>query len=89
MRSSSSVDSVERVAAEREARGVDEDVDAAELLDGRVDEALAARRVGDVELERDDRCGNPFDPAGAADDARALARRAPAPSPRRCRSMRR
>ena len=47
--SSSSVDSVNGVAAQCEARAVDEDVDAAERLDRRVDEARAAGRVGDVE----------------------------------------
>src|SRR5207237_10157529 len=41
------------LAPEGEAGRVDEDVDPAELLDGVVDEPLAARRVGDVELERE------------------------------------
>jgi hypothetical protein len=44
---------VERRAAECETGVVDEDVEAAELLHGLRDEALAAREVGDVELERD------------------------------------
>ena len=62
---------VERVAAEREAGVVDEHVDAAELLDGRRDEALGRRRIGDVELERDVRV-DLVDPPRAAGDARAL-----------------
>ena len=63
---------VERRAAEREPGVVDEDVDAAELLDRRCDEARAARRVGDVELERDIRL-EPLDAARAAGDADACA----------------
>jgi hypothetical protein len=44
----------EGVAAEREPGVVDEDVEpAAELRDRLLDEALAARAVGDVERERD------------------------------------
>ena len=72
VRSSSSVDSVERRAAEREAGRVHEHVHGA----GRVDEALAARRVGDVELERDVGL-DPLDAARAADDPRALGRERP------------
>ena len=61
---------VERRAAEREAGVVDEDVEAAETLDRLRDEALAARGVGDVELERD--LGlEPLDPPRAARDAHA------------------
>jgi hypothetical protein len=60
----------ERVAAEREAGVVDEDVEPPSSLDRRGDEALAARRVGDVELERDVRL-EPLDAARAAGDARA------------------
>ena len=66
VRSSSSVLSSNEVAPEREPGGVDEDVDAAQLFDGSLDEALAARRVGDVELER---------PSPAAGSARRGARR--------------
>ena len=54
---------VEGIAAERETRRVDEHVDAAaELLDGTLDEALAARRIGHVELDR----GVGVDPLGTA-----------------------
>ena len=42
---------VEQIAAEREPGGVDEDVDPTELCDRFLDEALAALRIGDVELE--------------------------------------
>ena len=72
VRSSSSVDSVERRPAEREPGGVDEDVG----RPGGVDEALAARRVGDVELERNVGL-EPLDPPRPADHARTLARRRP------------
>src|SRR2546423_437258 len=41
------------MAAGPEPRAVDEDVEPAELFDGGVDKPLAARRVGDVELERE------------------------------------
>ena len=41
----------ERVAPEAEARVVDEDVDAAEVGHGPLDEALGALAVGDVEVE--------------------------------------
>ena len=79
---------VERVAAEAEAGVVDEDVEPAERLDRRVDEALAARGVGDVELERD--LGLELvDAAGAAGDLRARLARARARSRRRSRSRRR
>ena len=77
---------VERRAAEREAGVVDEDVEAAELLDRLRDEALAARGVGDVELERDLRL-EPLDPPRAARDAHARGcergRRRPADAGRR------
>ena len=64
---------VERVAAEREAGGVDERVEpAAESLHGLLDEALAARGIDDVELERDIGV-DPIGPAGAARDAHPLA----------------
>ena len=69
VRSSSSVDVGERLAPECEAGRVHEDVRGA----GGVDEALAARGVGDVERERDVRL-EPLDAAGAADDPRALVR---------------
>src|SRR5262249_48611592 len=60
---------VDRRAAEREPSRVHEDVDRA----GGVDEPLAARRVGDVELERD--LGlDAVDAARAAEDAHALRR---------------
>ena len=42
----------ERVAAQREAGPVDEDVQAPESLDRLRDEPLAARRVGDVQSQR-------------------------------------
>jgi hypothetical protein len=44
---------VERLAAEAEPRVVDKDVEPAELPHGLLDEALAAGRVGHVELKRD------------------------------------
>src|SRR5262249_31051470 len=56
----------EGIPAETETRGVHEDVDGP----GRVDEALAARGIGDVELERDLRL-EPLDAARAADDLHA------------------
>ena len=63
---------VERRAPEREARVVDEDVDpAAELLDRLGDEGRAARRIPDVELERDLRL-QPLDAPRAARDADAV-----------------
>ena len=37
-----------------------------------LDESLAARRVGDVELEPRHRRGDPVDPPGAADDSCAF-----------------
>jgi hypothetical protein len=51
---------VVRVAAEREAGVVEEDVQAAELRDRLLDESFRARRVGDVEREPDVR----FQPVG-------------------------
>ena len=66
--SSSGVDSVNGVAAEREARVVVEDVDAAELRRGARDERRAALLVGDVEGEREVRVDS-LDTTRAADDA--------------------
>jgi hypothetical protein len=43
----------ERIAAEREAGVVDEDVDPAELVRGTRDEGGAALGIGDVQLERE------------------------------------
>ncbi len=75
----------ERNAPERFACAVDEDVETAELGDRRLDEALAARRVGDVEPRRargaDDPCarrlersrGRRTDTARGARDDRPLA----------------
>ena len=64
---------VERIAAEREAGRVDEHVEpAAESLHGLLDEALAARGIGDVELERDLRV-DPVDAPRPAGDARGFA----------------
>jgi hypothetical protein len=61
---------VERRATQRETGVVDEDVEAAEVLDRLPDEAAAARGVGDVELERDLRL-EPLHPPRAARDAHA------------------
>ena len=57
----------ERIAAEREARVVVEDVDPAELGDGAADERGGALLVGHVERERDVGL-DPLDAARAADD---------------------
>jgi hypothetical protein len=73
---------VERGAADREPRVVDEDVEAAETFDGRGDEPLAARGVGDVELECDLRLealDAPRTPADAS--AAAVARPMPEEAP--------
>src|SRR5207247_7412903 len=62
---------VERVAAEPEAGVVDEDVEPAEGFESLLDEALAALRFGDVELE----CDLGFDlldAARAAGESRAV-----------------
>ena len=61
------VDFPDRLAAEREAGVVDEDVEAAELGVCPLDESLAARRVGDVEIEREE----PFAIREAVDPPRA------------------
>src|SRR5205085_9284459 len=58
---------VERSAAECEAGVVDEDVEAAEPLDRFRHEALTARRVGDVERERDLRLQPPHSTRTAGD----------------------
>ena len=55
----------ERVPPERKAGVVEQDVDAAELLDRLGHEATGARRIGDVELERHV-CREAVDPARAA-----------------------
>src|SRR4029077_7093506 len=64
---------VEGLAAEAEAGIVDEDVEASELVDSLLDEALAARRVGHVELERDLRL-ELLGAASAAGDPRPVGR---------------
>ncbi len=69
--SSSSVDSSTGYAAERQAGVVEEDVEPAELVHRRRDEALAALHVGDVELERDVRI-DPLDAPRSARDADPL-----------------
>ena len=63
----------ERVAPEAEARVVDEDVDAAEVGDGALDEALGALPVGHVEVERVEAVPvrEQLDAAGADGDPRA------------------
>ena len=82
--SSSSVDSSNGYAAEREAGVVEEDVEPAELVHRARDEALAALLVGDVELERDVGV-DPLDAPRAARDAdarpRAASRTVAAPMP--------
>ena len=62
---------VEGVAAERKPGAVDDDVEAAELGRGPLDEALAARGIGDVELERDLRV-DPLDATSPAGHAHSL-----------------
>src|SRR6266508_2566557 len=64
---------VERIAAQCKPGGVDEDVDAAQLLRRFGHETLAALRVGDVELQRRDGRRDPVDAARPADDAGTLA----------------
>ena len=62
----------ERVASEAEAGVVDEDVEAAELGHGTLDEALGARAVGDVQLESDQPSAiQLLDPARPNGDLRA------------------
>ena len=63
----------ERVAPEAEARVVDEDVDAAEVGDRALDEALGALAVPDVEVERVEAVPvrEQLDAAGADGDTRA------------------
>ena len=66
----------DRAAAERETGVVHQDVDAAELLDARGDERLAALVVGDVERRRD----VPVPASSAAACSTSSTRRAPSAS---------
>ena len=68
--SSSAVDSVNGARPSARPGVVEEDVDAAELGDRRLDERRRARLVGDVELERDVGL-DPLHPPRAAGDAHA------------------
>ena len=90
--SSSGVRLPERVATEREAGVVEEDVDPAELGRRAPDERRAALLVGDVEREREVRV-DALDPARAADDANACLAQLPhgrgADAARRARDDRR
>ena len=67
---------VEGVAAEAEAGVVDEDVEALELLHGLGDEALAAGRVGDVELELEVRLEPVCAPRSSGDASTGASERA-------------